>query len=61
MYAKPLCDWTRTEMKQEKDLIFEIKVDPKFECGKCRRWANRRCWLCEPVKLSEPSVKPAVA
>lgn len=61
MQPKPLCDWTRTEMKQEKALMLEIKLGPQYECRKCRRWASKACWLCEPTKLSQPGVKTTAA
>lgn len=59
MQPKPLCDWTRSEMKSQRELMLRIKLDPRYECGKCHRWASQPGWLCEPRELPRPDAAHA--
>lgn len=59
MQAKPLCDWTRTEMKLEREQMLQIKLNPRYECRKCHRWASEPGWLCEAQALPEPTPSQA--
>lgn len=61
MAPTPLCDWTRTQMKEERELMLRIKLDPRFECRKCHRWASDRQWLCEPEPLKATTNPQPVA
>jgi len=48
-----LCDWSKSDLKDNFDLLAKIVREPVFACTKCGRAANEKKWLCKPKKLPE--------
>lgn len=48
--AKVLCKWKTDDYTRERETLEAIVMEPRFLCLKCGRVANRKKWLCKPVK-----------
>jgi hypothetical protein len=46
-----ICKWKRDEYPKRLEELRGIVADPQFVCTKCGRVANKKKWLCKPVKL----------
>jgi hypothetical protein len=50
--TKEICEWTKTQLRDNFALLSRIVAQPTFACTKCGRVANDKKWLCKPKKLS---------
>ena len=48
---KPLCKWSKDEIKDNFKDLKKIVSDPRFICRKCGRVAKKEDWLCKPEEL----------
>lgn len=48
---KVLCKWKSESYASQRDELMAIVDDARFVCLKCGRAANRKKWLCKPVKI----------
>ena len=51
MSKKTLCDWTREDIDNNHKKLSKIVSNPKFNCRKCARVANKERYLCKSKKL----------
>ena len=51
--SETLCDWSKHEIKERADELFEITRDPGFYCRKCARVANKPWILCKPMSFEK--------
>ena len=50
--GKTLCSLDRDDISDHLDDIVEIVSTPKFLCRKCARVANKKKYLCKPMKIA---------
>jgi hypothetical protein len=48
MPGKPLCDWTREEMRRYRTELLQIILRANHTCRNCGRIANEPRFLCDP-------------
>ena len=46
---KSFCKWAREDIRENRDLIYELTAKRKFVCRNCARVARRQANLCKPV------------
>lgn len=51
MKEKKLCDWDKTEIKENKELLFSIIKTPEFYCKKCTRVSRDEKLICKADKI----------
>lgn len=51
MKQKKLCDWNKTEIKENKTLLFPIIKTPDYYCKKCARTASAETYLCKAERI----------
>jgi len=51
MKYKKLCEWTKTEIKENKVLLFPIIKTTDYYCKKCARTASDESYLCKGEKI----------
>ena len=49
--SKSLCDWSKSELKDNARQLAKLVCDASHYCTKCGRVANDRQVLCKPKKL----------
>lgn len=50
---KPLCDWTKKDLRERFNELSELVAKPRYACLKCGRAAARKALLCKPKTLGE--------
>ena len=51
MKPKTLCEWNKSEIKENKDIIIALAKTPNLYCKKCARISNDEIYLCKPEKI----------
>lgn len=51
--AETLCDWSKSEIKERAEELFELTREPTFYCRKCARVANIPFVLCKPMSFEK--------
>jgi len=51
MKFKTLCEWNKSDIKENKDIIIALAKAPIFYCKKCIRISNNENYLCKPEKI----------
>jgi hypothetical protein len=51
--VEEICKWKRDDYPKRLEELRQIVADPQFVCVKCGRVANKKKWLCKPVKLGD--------
>ena len=51
--AETLCDWSKHEVKERAEELFELTRDATFYCRKCARVANIPFVLCKPMSFEK--------
>ena len=46
--SKPLCEWTRQDVKSGRQAYYEATAQANYSCRHCGRVAAAPPWLCEP-------------
>ncbi|MDA3861212.1 MAG: hypothetical protein PF445_08285 [Melioribacteraceae bacterium] len=53
MKNKKLCDWNKTDIKENKTLLFTLIKTPNQYCKKCARTACDENYLCKAEKITQ--------
>lgn len=51
MKPKTLCEWNKSDIKENKEIIIAMAKTPNFYCKKCVRISNDVSYLCKPEKI----------
>ncbi|MBU0474350.1 MAG: hypothetical protein KKF62_09310 [Bacteroidetes bacterium] len=51
MKPKTLCEWNKTDIKENKEIIITLAKTPNLYCKKCARISNDENYLCKPEKI----------
>lgn len=55
--AKTLCEWKKSEILDDIEVLEKIVSDPHFVCRKCARSAHAEKHLCKPIALPDRESK----
>ncbi|MEM7167526.1 MAG: hypothetical protein AAF581_18865 [Planctomycetota bacterium] len=50
-----LCDWSRSDIEANSDVLASATSSPSFACRKCARVANKQRMVCKPMPLPQTS------
>jgi hypothetical protein len=53
MKPKTICDWNKSEIKENKKILFSLIKNPTYYCKKCARASNDESYLCKAEKISK--------
>ena len=48
---KPICEWSKRQLRESFERLREILRNPQYACTKCGRAACDKKWLCKPKSL----------
>lgn len=48
-----LCDWSRSDIEANAQLLAQLTSSPSFACRKCARVANKQKLVCKPMALPQ--------
>jgi len=51
--ARELCKWKREDYEKQLAELRAIVARPQVVCLKCGRAADKKKWVCKPVKLQD--------
>ena len=49
---KTLCNWDEKRIRNNIDKLRLIVDSPRFVCKNCARVANKKKYLCDPIRLT---------
>jgi hypothetical protein len=57
--SETLCDWSKHEIRERAEELWQLTREPKFFCRKCARVANIPYVLCKPIEFEKQLRKNA--
>ena len=53
MKVKTICDWNKSDIKENKKILFSLIKNPTYYCKKCVRASSDESYLCKAEEISK--------